>query len=127
MGLDLTIREQRNFTTDEKGRTMWTTVQLANFRNCWTILEKFSNRLEDGLSNCSTVSFDEGTFHAILRELREELKESSEKEELKKEIEILEDFIREENLTPEEPSEEDEEEYGTDECYGRTFEVHAWW
>ena len=122
MGLDLTIREQRNFTTDEKGRTTWTTVQLANFRNCWTILEKFNNRLEDGLSNCSTVCFDEGTFHAILRELKEDLKESSEKEDLKKEIKILEDFVKEENLTPSE-NEEDEE----DECYGRTFEVHAWW
>ena len=125
MGLDLTIREQRNFTTDEKGRTMWTTVQLANFRNCWTILEKFSERLENGISNCSTVNFDEGTFHAILKELKEELK-GNDSENLKQEIEILEDFIKEENLTPIEPSEEDEE-YGTNESYGRTFEVHAWW
>lgn len=127
MGLDLTIREQRNFTTDEKGRTMWTTVQLANFRNCWNILEKFNRRLEDGLSNCYTVCFDEGTFHAILKELKEELSENTGNKDLQQEIKILEDFIKEENLTPIEPSEEDEEEYGTDECYGRTFEVHAWW
>lgn len=122
MGLDLTIRKQTDFRIDDKGRTIYTVVQLANLRNCWQILEKLGDRLENGFSNCATFSFDEGTFHAILKELKEE----KQNDDLKYEIEKLEEFIKEQNLTPQEPSDEDEE-YGTDENYGETFEVHAWW
>jgi len=125
MGLDLTIRKQSDIRTDEKGRTVFTVTVLANLRSCWTILEKFGNRLENGFANCATYSFDEGTFHAILKELKTEFAENQ-NEELKYEIKKLEEFINEQGLVAQEPTEEDEE-YGTGEHYGETFEVHAWW
>lgn len=125
MGLDLTVRKQHNITTDEKGRTTFQVTVLANLRNCYTILEKLGNRLEYGFGNCATYSFDEGTFHAILKELKKEF-EQNQDSNLKYEIEKLEEFIKEQGLVAQEPSEEDKE-YGTDEHYGETFEVHAWW
>ena len=133
MGLDLTIREQRDVKT-ENGKTSWTTVQLANFRGCWHIYEEFASRLDMGFANCGTFSFDEGTFHAILDTLKEDLKDTISqdvvnedlKEEYEYEIQKLEEFIKENNLVKQEPSEEDKK-YGTTENYGRTFEVHAWW
>jgi hypothetical protein len=125
MGLDLTIRKQHNMTTDEKGRTTFQVTVLANLRNCYTILEKLGNRLEWGFGNCATYSFDEGTFHAILKELKKEF-EQNQDGDLKYEIEKLEEFIKEQGLVAQEPSEEDKK-YGTGENYGETFEVHAWW
>ena len=130
MGLDLTIRHQDNFKTDEKGRTTFTVTVLGNLRNCYEVLEKFSNRLESGFPNCATYSFHEGTFHAILKELKEELLDYEEgefgRETLEYEIKQLEDFIKENNFVEQEPSEE-EKAYGITEHYGDTYEVHAWW
>ena len=55
MGLDLTIRVQSDFRTDEFGRDIWTVTQIANLRRCHNILEQLSNRLESGFSNCATL------------------------------------------------------------------------
>ena len=112
MGLDLTIREQTNFRTDDKGRTTWTTVELYNMRNCWEVLNELGNKLENGFSNCSTVSFEAVEFLNVLNTLKEELKYDKDNRDLKYEIEELEDFIKQEDIT------EDTE---------RAFEVHAWW
>ena len=126
MGLDLTIREERNFRTNESGHRTWDTVELCNLRNCWRILEKLSDRLENGFSNCSTVSFCEGTFFAILHELEEEDKIETRSRNNVYEINALKEFIKENELTEEVSEKEDTDIYG-DESYGRTFEVHAWW
>ena len=125
MGLDLTIRKQHDIKTDAKGRTTFQVTVLANLRNCWNILEKLGDRLENGFDNCATYSFDEGTLHAILKELKEKLKDTTD-EDLEYEIEQLEEFFKEYNLTPQEPTAEDEK-YGTDEHFGDTYEIHAWW
>lgn len=132
MGLDLTIRKQSNFRTDKKDRTVFTVTVLTNLRNCWYILEKLSDRLENGFDDCAAYSFNEGTFHAILKELKEELSSTVEKdsedltEDLEYEIGKLEEFLKENNLVERKPTKEDEE-YGTSENYGEVFEVHAWW
>ena len=47
MGLDLTIRVQSDFRTDELGRDIWTVTRIANLRGCHNILEQLSNRLQD--------------------------------------------------------------------------------
>ena len=128
MGLDLTVRKQSDFKTDEKGRTVFTVTVLANLRNCWNIFEKLGNRLENSFDNCSTHSFHEGTFHAILKELKNELSEENNEKVLRDltyEIEQLEEFIKSENLVEQEPTIKDEE-YGTKENYGDVYEVHAW-
>ena len=44
MGLDLTINEQHDITTDEKGRTTWQVTCLGNFRNCWNLFNIIQNR-----------------------------------------------------------------------------------
>ena len=117
MGLDLLIREQTELKVNKEGRNTYTVTELANFRNCWSILEELSRRLEGGFQNCGTFSFDEGTFHAILKSLKEEFKEG--RHDLIHEIKYLEKFIEDNNLKALEPIDE--------ENYGKTFEVHAWW
>ena len=83
MGLDLSVRVQSDFRTDEFGRDTWTVTQLVNLRNCHNILEQLSNRLEDGFSNCATHSFYGETFHEILEYLQEELTELAELSKVK--------------------------------------------
>ena len=112
MGLDLTIRIQHNFTTDEKGRNTWQVTELANLRNCWNILEEIQN-YED-LNNCTTVSLHGEHFHEILQEMRDNLETINENEKWKyeSEIEDLQDFIEENNVA------------NTTE---QSYQVHAWW
>lgn len=126
MGLDLTIRVQSDFRTDEFGRDIWTVTQIANLRRCHNILEQLSNRLEDGFSNCATYSFYGETFHEILKGLQEELTELTELSKVKEldnyqrsimetfsdEVSKLEDFIATNNV----PNNDTE-----------SYEVHAWW
>ena len=149
MSLDLRISEVQNTTTDELGRTVTTTVELANFRNCYKILDLLGNRLESGgLDNCATYSFYDITFQAVLEELlkdRQELLDgkayrfpSDTDEQFKnrvqediKELDInikaLEKFIAEQEI-PEITEDQRDEDGKVDESYGdKEFEVHAWW
>ena len=126
MGLDLTIRIQSDFRTDEFGRDIWTVTQLCNLRKCYHILEKLSERLDYGFSNCATHSFYGETFHKVLADMQEmlteriELAKGQEQDEgLKRgianfsaEVEMLENFIAENNV----PNDDTE-----------SYEVHAWW
>ena len=122
MGLDLTIRVQSDFRTDEFGRDVWTVTQIANLRRCHNILEQLSNRLESGFSNCATHSFYGETFHEILKELQEELDELSESStseyvERKRNsreynIKKLKEFIETNNV----PNDDTQD-----------YQVHAWW
>ena len=123
MGLDLTIRVQSDFRTDEFGRDIWTVTQIANLRRCHNILEQLSNRLESGFSNCATHSFYGETFHEILNELQEELDELSESAETSEYVERkrnsreynikkLKEFIETNNV----PNDDTQD-----------YQVHAWW
>jgi hypothetical protein len=111
MGLDLTIRTQTNFTTNEKGQDTWTVTCIGNLRNCWNILEEMQNYSE--IQNCTTVSLEGRHFHKILEDLKEELPElnDNKKADLEYEIRTLENLIKENNI-----------EDNDMECY----EVHAW-
>ena len=66
MGLDLLIREQKNFRTNEKGNTVWEVEQLCNLRNCWNLLESL------GLENCSTKSFYEKDLFSFIQDIEDE-------------------------------------------------------
>lgn len=111
MGLDLTIRTQTNFTTNEKGQDTWTVTCIGNLRNCWKVLEEMQNYTE--LNNCTTVSLYGKHFHKILEDLKEELPELNDnnKADTEYEIRTLEELIKENNI-----------EDNDMECY----EVHAW-
>ena len=124
MGLDLIIREKSDFRTDDKGREVYTTTQLANLRNCWQILDSLNWNLDNGFENCGTHYFYESTFFKILHSFQEEIKTEENEEQVKQlkyEIAKLEEFIKENGLI------EDEEQDDEDGGYGREFEVHAWW
>lgn len=126
MGLDLLVRVQSDFRTDEQGRDVWTVTQLCNLRRCNIILDQLSNRLEFGFSNCATHSFYGETFHEILEQLQEELTELTELSkvgrttdyqerrivELADNAEMLEEFISV-NEVPNNDT--------------QSYEVHAWW
>ena len=120
MGLDLTISVQSDFGTDEQGRNTYKVTQLATLRNCWDTLNELGNRLDGEFSNCATHTFYGETFHEILKELQEELAESTEtseyaeRERISKECNIkkLEKFITENNV-----SNDDTQDY----------QVHASW
>ena len=126
MGLDLTIRVQSDFRTDEFGRDVWTVTQLAILRNCWVTLNELGNRLDGEFSNCATHSFYGETFHDILKDMQEELTELTELSKVKEltdyqksrmgrlsdEISELEDFI-ETNNVPNNATQD--------------YQVHAWW
>ena len=126
MGLDLIIRVQSDFRTDEFGRDIWTVTQIANLRRCNNILEELSNRLENGFSNCATHLFHGETFHEILEDMQEELTELTELSKvqelddyqknktanLSREIEMLENFIASNDV----PNDDTE-----------WYEVNAWW
>lgn len=155
MGLDLLIREKSDFRTDDKGRNIYTTTELTNLRNCWRLLDHLNWKLENGFENCGTHSFYEGTLHKILRELKQELEEEKAKDtskgsssdqiltddqikfaeevkqdninQLQYEVRKLEEFINAENLTEQVQTQEEIEEYGEDDSYGREFEIYAWW
>ena len=112
MGLDLTIRTQTNFTTNEKGQDTWTVTCIGNLRNCWNILEEMQNYSE--LQNCTTVSLEGRHFHKILEDLTDEVKELEDgdhKADLEYELGRLQDLIKENNI-----EDNDMESY----------EVHAW-
>lgn len=112
MGLDLTVRVQSNFTTNEKGQDTWTVTCIGNLRNCWKVMEELQNYAE--LENCTTVTVYGKHFHKILEDIKNELPEVSDKNKADMEYEIrtLEDFIKNNNI------EDDDTE-----CY----EVHAWY
>ena len=126
MGLDLTIRVQSDFRTDEFGRDVWTVTRIANLRGCHNILEQLSNRLDSGFANCATHSFYGETFHDILKDMQEELTELTELSKVKEltdyqksrmgilsdEISELEDFIETNNV----PNDDTQD-----------YQVHAWW
>lgn len=120
MGLDLDIREEKDFKTNADGKYTWTVVSLFNLRNCWKILEKLDNRLDSGgFGNCASYYFNEGTLHAILNELYDDINTYGSSDDLDYEVEKLKEFFEQENLVA--------DENATDEEYGRTFEIHAWW
>ena len=64
MGLDLTINEQHDITTDEKGRTTWQVTCLGNFHNCWNFLEYIQDYTN--LQNCATISIDGNKIQEIV-------------------------------------------------------------
>ena len=126
MGLDLTISVQSDFGTDEQGRNTYKVTQLANLRNCWVTLDQLNNRLESGFSNCATHTFYGETFHAILKDMQEELTELTELSKVQEltdyqnsrmgilsdEISELEGFIETNNV----PNDDTQD-----------YQVHAWW
>lgn len=73
MALDLLVRKQTDFRTDEFGRNVWTVIELGNLRNCWNTYYQLSDRLENGFTNCATHTFYGKTFHEILETLQEQL------------------------------------------------------
>ena len=76
MGLDLTIREQKNFKINEKGHAVWEVEQLCNLRNCWNLVENL------GLENCSTKSFDEEELFELIEDIEDENETKFIREEL---------------------------------------------
>ena len=123
MGLDLLVRVQSDFRTDEFGRDIWTVTQLCNLRKCYHILDGLANRIDGGFSNCATHSFYGETFHEILEEMNEELTELTELAKTNEymesklanyseEVSMLENFIAQNNV----PNDDTE-----------SYEVHAWW
>lgn len=126
MGLDLTISVQSDFGSDEQGRYTYKVTHLCNLRNCYAILDQLGYRLENGFSNCVTHTFYGETFHAILKDMQEELTELTELSKVKEltdyqnnrmgilsdEISELEDFI-ETNNVPNNATQD--------------YQVHAWW
>lgn len=119
MGLDLSVREQVELRTDAKGRNTWTVVELCNLRDCWQILDCLNWKLDEGFSNCGTHSFTDRDFFEVLQTLRNKIKEGNEEqvEQLKYEVECLENFFKQESI---------DEDFDTEEDY-RTFEVQAWY
>ena len=130
MGLDLLIRIQTDFRTDESGRNVWTVIQLGNLRNCWNIYNQLSDRLENGFNSCATHTFYGKTFHEVLEAMQDELIQVTELSKIKEinsyqkcylehkiaaldfEIDKLENFIAVNNV-----HNDDTQDY----------QVHAWW
>ena len=138
MGLDLFVRKQKDFRT-ENGRQCYTVETVCNLRNCHNVLEGLGRKLDGYFDNCSTQNFYGNDFLEVLEELKEEkaqydnksdsvryskTMETDEKfasrcketsKQLTYEIEKLENLlIKGENIT---------KENGFDQLY----EVHAWW
>ena len=109
MGLDLTINEQHDITTDEKGRTTWQVTCLDNFHNCWNFLEYIQNYTN--LQNCATVSLDGDGIQKILDNMQEDVDEND-SSELRKELEYVRQVIKDGEIQL------DNE---------HTYEIHAWW
>ena len=109
MGLDLTINEQHDITTDEKGRTTWQVTCLGNFRNCWNLLNLIQNRTN--LNNCSTVDIDGDKIQEFLDDIQEDVDEND-SSELRKELEYVRQVIKDGEIQL------DNE---------HTYEIHAWW
>lgn len=130
MGLDLLVRIQTDFRTDEFGRNVWTVIELGNLRNCWDIYYQLSARLENGFTNCATHTFYGKTFHEILEAMQKQLTKLTELSEIKEingyqkhdlkrkiatlsiEIDKLENFITA-NRVPNDDTQD--------------YQVHAWW
>lgn len=113
MGLDLTIREQYDITTDEKGRTTWQVTCLGNFHNCWNLFNLIQNRTN--LNNCSTVDIGGDELKEILDDIREDIDENDSpklRKELEEELEYVEQVIKDGEIQL------DNE---------HTYEIHAWW
>lgn len=113
MGLDLTINEQHDITTDEKGRTTWQVTCLGNFRNCWNLFNLIQNRTN--LNNCSTVDIGGDELKEILDDIREDIDENDSpklRKELEEELEYVEQVIKDGEIQL------DNE---------HTYEIHAWW
>ena len=113
MGLDLTINEQHDITTDEKGRTTWQVTCLGNFHNCWNFLEYIQNYTN--LQNCATNSLDGDGIQKILDNMQEDVDENDSSElrkELVEELEYIEQVIKDGEIQL------DNE---------HTYEIHAWW
>lgn len=154
MGLDVTVSERVNFSTNKKGQRTWNLIELFNFHNCYKILDKLEDRLPDDFGNCSTYSFSEEQFFGVLHELEDDLEEiekdngkdyyhyeyesdeeykervnnhsKEEKAEISANISELKKFFAQENLQEQIPLQEDEA-YRNDEQHCRIFDVHAWW
>ena len=95
MELDLIIREQHDFTTDEKGRTTWQETCLGNFHNCWNLFELIDNRT--ALFACTTVNIDGDELKEILDDMREDIDENDSpklRKELEEELEYVEHVIK---------------------------------
>ena len=126
MGLDLTISVQSDFGVDEQGRYTYKVTQLANLWGCYAILDQLGYRVDGEFSNCATHTFYGETFHAILKDMQEELTELTELSKVKEltdyqksrmgrlsdEISELEDFIGTNNV----PNNATQD-----------YQVHAWW
>ena len=109
MGLDLTINEQHDITTDEKGRTTWQVTRLGNFHNCWDFLGRIQDRTD--LYNCTTVNLDGDEIQEILDAMEEDVDEND-SSKLRKELEYVKQVIKDGEIKL------DNE---------HTYEIHAWW
>lgn len=117
MGLTLRISEKVKEYYNADGKTVREYIELDDLSGCWSVKEALDDR--QFIANCTTVSYHEGVFFGVLKELEENGATSSE-------INKLKGFIEENKLKYQKPTKEDEE-YGTSECYGRIFDVFAWW
>lgn len=57
MGLDLTIMEETNFKTDEKGRQTWVTTVLCDMRSVHNFLDSLNWEIESGIDCCADYTF----------------------------------------------------------------------
>lgn len=83
MGLDLTVRQQKDFRKNENGQNEWTTVELANLRNCWNFLDSL------GLENCTTGNFEGKQLNDFLADFVESAELENEKEFINSQIEFV--------------------------------------
>lgn len=137
MGLDLFVRKQKDFRT-ENGRQCYTVETITNLRKCHNVLDGLGKRLDGYFDNCSTQNFYGNDFLEVLEDLKEEKAQYDNKSDsvrytktmeteeefanrceeisgdLAYEIGKLEELIKDENIT---------KENGFDQLY----EVHAWW
>ena len=135
MGLDLFVRKQRDFRT-ENGRQCYTVETVCNLRNCHNVLDELNERLEDGFNNCSTENFYGNDFLEVLENLKEEKVQYDNKSDFIRREETNEEFIERCEARSKDLAFEIEklenllikgENITKDNGFDQLYEVHAWW
>lgn len=73
MGTDLFVRKEIEQGTDDKGRRMFSKVEVANFRGCKNIIDIITWNYE--IQNCSSIFLSAEEVLEIRDELEEELED----------------------------------------------------
>lgn len=121
MGLDLEVLETSNYSVDDNGNGTWTTKEIFNFRNCYNLLSILGAK-RGGYDNNMTLWFTDEDIYDAYEELisdrqeyidrkafrfRTETDEQYEKKCKRNiaahndEIEVMEDFLKQENISKE--------------------------